>query len=45
MLRDVNVFFLPLFFFFKNMAAKKNLFFANFGASGNTDCALLFPGV
>ena len=49
--RDVNVFFLPLlfkrkrvFFFQKNMASKKTFFFANFVASGNTDCALLFPG-
>ena len=40
------VFFFKNVFFFskKNVAAKKTFFFANFVASGNTDCALLFPG-
>ena len=40
--RDVNAFFLPLFFF--KYGLKKTVFFASFVASGNADCALLFPG-
>ena len=49
MIRDVNVFFAfvffeKTFFFSKKTWPKKNIFFANFVASGTTDCALLFPG-
>ena len=43
------MFFLPLFFlkkrfFFPKKHGLKKHFFANFVASGTTDCALLFPG-
>ena len=31
-------------FFQKKHGLKKTVFFADFVASGNTDCALLFPG-